>query len=350
MKKQLSVIDSKTELDNCNFVKTVLMIIIVAYHSILYWNGSWFDGQPIFSSAVLPVIARWLNSFHIYTFALVSGYIFSFLRFETEKYNNFGKFVKNKAKRLLIPYAFIAAVWVIPVAVILLDYGVKDVLKSYVLGIAPSQLWFLLMLFGVFIIFYVLSDFFKKQSIFVGGVTVIAFWGVGTLGMILVPNVFQVFRAFVYVPFFWLGLKMRQCGSALLKKVPLLVWALADMLLFVVDEYSSKQSGTIFKVLNLGIGFVLNIVGAITAFLILQRLADVIKWKESKFVKLLSKHSMTVYLFHQQVIYVFIYFLNGKVNPYFNALINFLGAMVISLAISVLLNKFKVTRFLIGEK
>ena len=64
----------------------------------------------------------------------------------------------------------------------------------------------------------------------------------------------------------------------------------------------------------------------------------------------LSKRSMPIYLFHQQVIYFTIIWFNGKVNPYINVAVNFIVAIVLSVIISSILMKFKVTRFLIGEK
>ena len=86
------------------------------------------------------------------------------------------------------------------------------------------------------------------------------------------------------------------------------------------------------------------------AFVVLQKLATRVNWEESKVFSFLSKNSMLVYLFHQQIIYVFISLLNGVINPYLHAGINFVGAMAISLLISTVLMKFKWTRFLIGEK
>ena len=59
---------------------------------------------------------------------------------------------------------------------------------------------------------------------------------------------------------------------------------------------------------------------------------------------------MTIYLFHQQIIYVCLYALNGLVNPYIHATINFIVAMISSSIISLILMKFKSTRILIGEK
>ena len=82
-------------LDNCYFVKTVLMILVVFYHSILFWGGgSWLNNQPaIFKSKTLSILSVWLNTFHIYGFTLVSGYIFQYLKYEKDKYQKFLLFI-----------------------------------------------------------------------------------------------------------------------------------------------------------------------------------------------------------------------------------------------------------------
>ena len=339
----------QTELSNCSFVKTLLMLLVVAYHCLVFWTGTWFTNDPVFDSYILSVLSSFLNSFHIYGFALVSGYLFYFLRYEKGKYSSFIPFVVNKAKRLLIPYVFVTLVWVIPFAVHFFHFDTAEIIKYYVLATSPNQLWFLLMLFFVFMIFYPLTSFFEKHNAG-GAITVIAFYGIGFLGSMVLPNIFQIIRACTYLPLFWLGFKIRQYGSKVLMRIPSLVWAAADVLLFTLVQYLSGFDATIIKLLNLGLSFLLHIIGALMAFVVLQKLANRVNWKESKVFTLLSKNSMPVYLFHQQVIYVFISLLNGVINPYIHAGINFIGAMVISLIISTILMKFKWTRFLIGEK
>ena len=64
----------ESRLDNCNFVKTILMFIIVIYHSILFWNGDLFLGEPVYNSEILKFMTLYLDSIHIYGFTLVSGF------------------------------------------------------------------------------------------------------------------------------------------------------------------------------------------------------------------------------------------------------------------------------------
>lgn len=33
---------SVSKLNNCTFVKTVLMLLVILYHACAFWNGEWF--------------------------------------------------------------------------------------------------------------------------------------------------------------------------------------------------------------------------------------------------------------------------------------------------------------------
>lgn len=87
---------------NCTFCKTILMIPIMLYHSFVFWTGTWWDSKPILSAPIIGMIAVWLNSYHVYAFALISGYIFSFIIMRGD--SRFVGFIENKEKHLLIPY------------------------------------------------------------------------------------------------------------------------------------------------------------------------------------------------------------------------------------------------------
>ena len=89
-------------------------------------------------------------------------------------------------------------------------------------------------------------------------------------------------------------------------KIPSPVWIAKDVLLFILVQYLSGFDATIIRLINLGLTFLLHIIGALMAFVVLQKLANRVNWKESKVFSVLSKNSMPVYLFHQQVVYVFI--------------------------------------------
>lgn len=90
------------QLKNCNFVKTVLMLLVVIGHCMSLWTPEgWFNQPPVQESIILGNLSSWIGSFHIYAFVLVSGYIFTSLRYEQGKYRNFPMFVIGKAKGFL---------------------------------------------------------------------------------------------------------------------------------------------------------------------------------------------------------------------------------------------------------
>ena len=194
------------------------------------------------------------------------------------------------------------------------------------------------------------TGFFQKHnfwSLFIGAV----FYGAGILGGILIPNVFQIWTAFKYIIIFLVGFKFRQMSdNNYIRKIPFYAWFILHMLLFVMSNIINKYDSTIISLLRLALEFAIHIIGAIMAFVILQKIASVSCFKNSKCFALLSRYSMPIYLFHQQIIYVCIYIFNGLINPYLNAALNFVFAMALSMLLSYVLMKFKPTRFLLGEK
>ena len=84
---------NNSELENCTFIKTVLLLLVILYHACVFWTGEWFPAIIMkFEADALGVFSSWLNSFHVYDFTLVSGYIFSFLKWENNKYIEFKPF------------------------------------------------------------------------------------------------------------------------------------------------------------------------------------------------------------------------------------------------------------------
>lgn len=351
MKTETMLTDRKTELANCTFVKAVLMISIVFYHSIVFWRGDWNVAHvsPAAQSPVLYALIQWLAGFQNYAFVFASGYLFYYVKFERGGYSRFGSFIANKAKRLLIPFLFVGAVWVIPISCLYLKQDLFQTVKDYLLVRDAGQLWFLFMLFGVFLIFWPLSNFFAKHhwaGLFaVLGVYAIRFalWG-------FIPSVFSIWNITRYLVIFWLGFQFRQGFLDVLRKIPAFVWVIVYTLLVICEECVTLPHSTLNKLFGYGVEFVVHAVGAVMAFILLQKLANLVRWQGSKVFSFFAGGSMVIYLFHQQVIYFTVRIFNGVIDPHIHAVVNFAVAMVISSAIAWVLTKFRVTRFLVGEK
>lgn len=239
-------------------------------------------------------------------------------------------------------------IWVIPISYALFSYTSKDIIFKYLLCTGPSQLWFLWMLFDIFCFVWIISNWLKNDfiAIFISCIA----WLIGYVCGTRFPNIFCIWTAFNYLPFFILGMKLREKNTCFLYKVPTILFVFMQLILFVVYQMTSSNSTILYRLVNLIALYSAHILGALMSSFVLWWLAEKVDWKNNKLFMIFSKYSMTIYLFHQQIIYVTIIWLNGKVNPYVHSFVNFLVALVLSSFISALLLKFKATRILIGEK
>jgi len=315
---------------------------------MLFWTGGWFSQDPVIPAKAIGYTAEWMNTFLVYAFVLISGYIFYYQKYENGKYQKFSPFLCNKTKRLLVPALFVGIVWAIPIGAYYYQYDLKSVIDKFVLAKNPVQLWFLFMLFDVFAVFYLLSDLMKNRLV-PGAVVIALLYGAGLVWNEYLPNVFQIGAMFRFLPLFWIGFKIRQYGSGILRKIPALVYIAADIGLFIGLRYLPQMNTLFLKLMENGLFLALNILGALMAFVTLEKIAGKIR-RETAAFRFFKKNSMTIYLFHQQIIYVMIDLLNGLVNPYLHVLINFSVSLAGASLLSLLLSRTKVTRFLIGEK
>lgn len=209
-------------------------------------------------------------------------------------------FAMNKAKRLLIPYFFVTVVWVMPIYAYFNRPTINILIKKFILMEGPSQLWFLIMLFGCSIVFYLLSDYVRAHTI-AGGMITILFYGLGIVGLRIFDNYFQIWSICKYLFFFFIGFKFRQMGFEKLESVTSVIYLFIDFALFGIWYMCSNILR--IRILSGGLLFLLNMIGSIGSFVILQKLADT--KKENKIGAFLSKHNMTIYLFHQQLVNLF---------------------------------------------
>ena len=343
---------NNTILQNTTFIKTILMMLVIVCHAADFWTRKWFTQNPILPSNTLGLLANWLGSFHVYCFALVSGYLFAF-KVMSGGYENYFTYIKDKAKRLLVPYVFVTIIWVAPISAYFFNWNFGYVVKKYLLAIDPSQLWFLWMLFGVFAIVWPIRKLLLRKKC-VGWAMALVFYGIGLIGKRILPNVFCIWTACQYLLFFFLGVRIwakeKRQEKLITDVLPWYCWVIADFFLLAGTMVVGQNSGALWSLLSSVFSLALHLVGAIMAWTTLQALANRVKWKDSNAFKTLSSYSMPIYLFHQQIIYFTIIGLNGKVNPWINAGVNFVVAIIGSYLISNILMRWNVTRFLIGEK
>ncbi len=339
------------ELQNCGTVKTLMMLLVVVGHCATACSGKgWFTVAPESRSAVLSFISSFTGMYHVQTFLFVSGYLFYYLRYELGRYSDISEFVKKKSLRLLAPFLF-ACLWAIPAYIYFFKPELSVFIKKFVICENPAQLWFLLALFWIYIAFYFLSrlldkfDFFKRMSL-VTAVILLAGFCVLSLGNYVIYkfvkiNLFSVLTGLRYFPLFFAGFIFRKFDFEKLNKfsIPLLIFSAAATVI-----YNRFAHGTVETLLQVPL-WILN---STAMFIFITKYVNL----KGRLFEIFKKHNFTVYLLHQQLIYVIIYLISRfwKVYPYPSFFICLAGSLVISVALSALFAKFRLTSTILGLK
>jgi len=205
----------------------------------------------------------------------------------------------------------------------------------------------------MFAVSFFMANIWKYRSV-LGLLSVIFIYLMQIVGQRIMPNVFQIWAACGYLPMFYAGFKLRQYSHGenrffdVLRKIPSIVYVSCSSGVYILSLYIKTFDSKIFTLIGIGVNFSVHVLGALMAFFVLTRLGNF--FGDKKIFVYLSKVSMPVYLFHQQIIYLTTVYLNGLVNPYIHSAINFLVSFAVSVIISEILLKFKLTKYLIGEK
>ena len=336
-----------SELNLCSDIKAGLTLIVVFYHSIVFYSGNWFTKDPPIVNNAISDFASWLNSFHIYAFTLISGYLFFYTAFEREKNSIRGGirlFLVRKIKRLIVPYYFVMLIWVLPVQLCFFKYNFFEIASKYILGSNPNQLWFLWMIFWQNLIFYYIGPHIKENNA-VGLFISIGLFFMGYLFNSFMPNYFQIVKSTLFVPFFYLGFLLRKYSGSRKENTENIfgVAAMAiNVFLFAILKNVTN------RYLFLLVEFVCHLSGAYGGFIIIGKIIRHIR--DQKIASHLREKSMGIYLFHQQLVYFAIKIIPYLSNPYLNSICNFAISLCGSYFILFILYKWRPTRILLGEK
>lgn len=178
--------------DEISIMRVLAMTMIVAFHSMCFYNGKWLKVNAI----MIPLwtkVSAFLDVIDLNMFVFISGYLYGYLYIFRNKYRHPSEVIRNKAIRLLLPYCFwgsiMAAVWPWNTWGRLL-YGI-------------GHLWFLLMLFGVFTLTVLLQLLNNQRIRFTG-----------RLGILLIVLGYLANYIFLYVYLSWRHL-LHQQGDVL---------------------------------------------------------------------------------------------------------------------------------------
>lgn len=338
------------ELKTCNIIKVLMMLSVIITHCCAIWSrDGWFTISPSHQSTVLGLLSTWLGTFHTFVFTFISGYLFYYLKYEKKHYVSFWNDVERRAVRLLLPYVFVALIWIVPFYKFFYQADTITIIRNFVFGISPSQLWFLMMLFVLYVLFYILSVFFDRYSFSVGFLVATGIYILSTIAGSYIPNYFQVWTATKYLFFYFIGFSFRKYGFKKAFEIPWFIYLVSDILLFALLYYVTGQSGRLYKLAAMGIKPICNLAGTLMVVIGCSKFS-IERIEASKIYQFLLKHNFAMYLFHQQLIWIVLWYLNDMILPCGMFVVNCAVSILGSSLLAFLVEKIPIARTLVGYK
>lgn len=291
------------ELKQVAALKTIMMFLVVLYHSLLACSRNGWGGVNDFRDvpSEISYLAAWLNMFHIHFFTFASGYLFYMLRYEKGRYRTPKTDLSNRFRRLMIPFFCVSAIWAIPAQLLAYGFSWSIIIKGFVLQISPAQLWFLPMLFHIYVLFYYCSDWVKDMPLWLVCVVYAGIYVIKTLVGEYVPlGIFQISSAIEYSLYYYLGFHARR--SKLWNpsnKQAICICFVALVIAFgYINLAVNHQAGYLVDIIRPGVCAI-----QIFAVFALGKVLKIDRLVCNRWFSYFADSSMGIYLFHQQFLY-----------------------------------------------
>ena len=346
--------NEKNFLKELDYLKTIGILLVVIGHCTSIYTGGWVFTSPV-NSPIYGLIASYVYTFHVPMLVFVSGSIYYYCRINKGKYNSLKGLIINKFKRLILPFLFIGILYSIPIKYIIgmTEGNIINNIKSFILGLNTGHLWYLLMLFDIFIIFYLYEKFIlnKKYSIILN----LILFSILYISSGFFTNIFQINRSIQYSIFFYLGyeffrskdklrLKLEQLKTKnILIMIPILIAISLVLILVSKMKLSNIMLSKLFSLINVVIAIVCITICYLIVYLINNRMKNtIIRGKIDKLINGIGKYSFNIYLLHEPIIFIILYFIASKyINPTILVMVCLSISVSVSILISVIYMKIK---------
>lgn len=333
------------KLNAIDIMKMMCMLFVIMGHACaIYTNCNWGGIAPTRESVIACEINMFVATFHTQSFVTASGFLFRYLYVEKRKYVNKKRDIRKRSFRLLIPYAIISFFWAIPFAVVIEGSTVKDIVRNYVFMIAPAQLWFCPMLFGVWTIFRLIYKYIEKiPSNVCLVVFFLIYYMVEVVSGYLPIAMFQIKGILMNLLFFYIGVILVDSYDIVFqRKNRCIVYIIECCMSIFFMKYNK-----VF-IINLIIEPIISVCGILAVYCLSIFLSNYLPFN-AQGIKILKENSMGVYLLHQQIMYIFLLLFNKpNVLPFFTIIISCVGTTIVSFVMCAILRNCKIGRIALG--
>lgn len=310
-------------------LRALAIMLVVLGHSIILYKSDWNYYTTNQNCQLLNYICLFIYLFHMPLFFSISGYLF----IDGCTMKKFSVILRNKFKRLIVPYLIIGILWVYPIRIIsnysgFVEHGFwYNIIINIILGRDNGHLWFLPSLFLMFIISYFLEKYVKNRK-----VKFLLILSMFLLGHVLNLSWFSETLKFIICFYFGNFIKKYSIENKIKYRQIVIVAALFFICMYFITYNLSAYISLLFKYC--------------VCLAILPLLYNIISNREITLLQNISNCSFGIYLFHSPMIYLTFCFL-PNINPMLMVLINFFGFGFVAYFITKQLSNSKF-KFIIG--
>lgn len=291
-------------------LRAFAIIMVVIGHSIILYSHKWGLYSTTYNVKFLDVLKDWINLIQMPLFLSISGFLFA----RSYKKYRFKTFITKKVKRLLIPYVFVAVLWMYPIKRFVGYYSkniVQFIIKDVIWGQDIGHLWFLPCLFICFVCSYFLFKLFKKDDNLHEYIKVVIF-----IALYLISLVGSKFAAIPWLSYLCVNYVWFYAGSV--------IYDYMDKITHL-NKYIVFIAGMLVSVAAILCD--IPVVNGVATVMLLIMLYNVIGSKDNKIIKSISDCSFGIYLLHSPVIYITFAYM-ADYNPVIVVSVNIVLALI----------------------
>lgn len=319
-------------------LRALAIFFVVIGHCIIIYSHSWHRYSSDIEVPVFDYLKAYINIIQMPLYFSISGYLYNI-----SAKKPFAVFIKDKARRLLLPWVFFTFALMLPIRFLVQYPGYSGlsfpkILFYYtLLGKDDGNVWFMSCLFICLVITYLYDLFIERLHVgkFAGKI------GIMFIALILLRKEYMFFdygllrNPSKYLFYFQLGCLISmfwdfQIRNVFTKIIGALVYAVCSVFGMMMLAHKASIMFVVIRVIMV-----------IALYLMIPS-------KSSKAIEFLSSYSYGLFLFHSPLIYItFAYLPNA--HPAIVVGINLLVFVPLSILLTWIF-KHSVLRILIGEK
>lgn len=347
--------EKTNQLEEFNFLKIIAMLTVVLQHSMALYSD-WFR-VPKINSEFYKFTNSYLSSYHVYMFVFISGYLYYYVRYELNKNEDNKTFIYKKYRRLIVPYICVYLLYVMPIRNFTekSDLSINTVFNDMVLSKNSAHLWFLLMLFGVFIIFKIFEDKIQKGNT---KALICLFYVSYIAGRFMEKNqtlnILQIPKILQFILLFYIGFIFMKNNKILINKIKESnIWVVLFVQILLISSIYLLRSSSetmVVKGVSVLIEPTISLIGIMLWYLVVIKMLKIMpNITNTKVYKFLKEKNFIIYLLHMPIIQIILsYLYNTNISPTLLVIICFVVSMSISSVLAVLINKFRITKIIFG--